>query len=98
MKGSKIKKFREDINQANALVVEKKTFQYNSDNKSKKFRRSIFACQNIKKGELFTRNNIKKVRPGQGLHPKYYNLIINKKSLRSIKKNEPLKIQHYKKI
>ncbi|MDC0632830.1 pseudaminic acid synthase [Candidatus Pelagibacter ubique] len=98
LKGSKIKKFREDINQANALVVEKKTFQYNSDNKSRKFRRSIFACQNIKKGELFTRNNIKKVRPGQGLHPKYYKLIMNKKSLRSIKKNEPLKIQHYKKI
>lgn len=98
LKGSKIKKFREDINQASALVAEKKTFQYTSDKKSRKFRRSIFACQNIKKGELFTRDNIKKVRPGQGLHPKYYNLIMNKKSLTSIKKNEPLKIQHYKKI
>jgi pseudaminic acid synthase len=97
LKGSEIKKFRKDINQANALVAEKKTFQNNSDHKSKKFRRSIFACQNIKKGELFTKNNIKKVRPGQGLHPKYYNLIINKKSLALIKKNEPLTIKHYKK-
>lgn len=98
LKGSEIKKFRKDINQANALVAEKKTFQNNSDHKSKKFRRSIFACQNIKKGELFTKNNIKKVRPEQGLHPKYYNLIINKKSLALIKKNEPLTIKHYKKI
>ena len=33
---------------------------------------------NIKKGEKFSSNNIRSIRPGFGLHPKYYNQIIGK--------------------
>ena len=70
----------------------KKTFFRNkTENKSKIFRRSIFTTKNIKKGEKFTKNNIKVIRPGYGLEPKYYNKILNKKSPINISKDEPLK-------
>ena len=41
-----------------------------------KFRRSIYASTNIKKGDKFSINNIKKIRPGYGLEPEYYKKII----------------------
>ena len=48
--------------------------------KSKEHSRSIYATKNIKKGELFDKNNIKSIRPGFGLHPKYFEKIISKPS------------------
>lgn len=54
------------------------------------FRRSLFAVQDIKEGEQFSENNIKSIRPGYGLSPKYYDRIIAKKSPRFIHRGEPL--------
>jgi len=45
---------------------------------SLKFRRSIYVSKDIKKGEKFTPNNIKIVRPGYGLEPKYYETVLGK--------------------
>jgi len=42
------------------------------------FRRSLYVVQAIDKGEIFTNNNIKSVRPGFGLAPKYYHKILGK--------------------
>lgn len=55
------------------------------------FMRSIFASEDIKSGELFTEHNIQIIRPGMGMHPKYYESIIGKKAIRDIKIGEPLK-------
>lgn len=56
------------------------------------FRRSIFAIKDIKKGEIFTRENLGIIRPGYGLAPKYINQIIGKKSTRNIERGEPIKM------
>ena len=42
--------------------------------------RSIYVVENIKCGETFTENNVKSIRPGFGLHPKYYDEILGKKA------------------
>ena len=75
---------------AKKLLGENYFYRAKSEDKSKKFRRSIFAVENISKGEKFTKNNIKKIRPGNGLSPIYYNKILNKNSPMKIYKGEPL--------
>lgn len=60
---------------------------------SLKFRRSIYVSQNIKAGEKFTKDNIKIVRPGYGLEPKYYENILGKVAKKSMIKGTPLSYQ-----
>jgi pseudaminic acid synthase len=96
LKGKEIRKLRDDINVTLRLLGKKRFFRNKSENKSKIFRRSIFITKDIKKGERFTKNNIRVVRPGYGLAPKYYDKVLNKKSLINISKNEPLKFKALK--
>tara|TARA_B110000027_G_C16120059_1_gene302339 strand:+ start:3773 stop:4795 length:1023 start_codon:yes stop_codon:yes gene_type:complete len=91
IKGKEIKKLRNDIDVSFKLLGKNSFFRNKSENKSKIFRRSIFTTKHIKKGEKFTKDNIRVIRPGHGLEPKYYNKILNKKSPIGILKNEPLK-------
>ena len=51
-------------------------------------RKSIFALRQIKKGDLFSLENLAIKRPGDGIEPKYWNDVLNKKSTREIKKDE----------
>lgn len=57
------------------------------------FRRSLFAVKDIAVGEAFSEENVKSVRPGNGIKPKYYNELIGKKSVRDIKFGEPIKME-----
>lgn len=98
LKGKQIKKLRDDIDITYKLLGKKFFFRNKSENKSKVFRRSIFATKDIKKGEKFSKKNIRIIRPGFGLAPKYYDKILNKKSPHNILKDEPLKSSILKKI
>ena len=91
LKGKQIRKFKEAINLTYRLLGEKTFNRNKSENKSKIFRRSIFVTKNIKKGEKFTKNNIKRIRPGYGLEPKYYEKLLGKKSPLGISRGNPLK-------
>ncbi len=53
---------------------------YKTTKKSRQHSRSLYACKNIKKGEIFNEKNIKSVRPSNGLHPKYLHDILGKKA------------------
>ena len=55
------------------------------------FRKSLFAVENIKKGEKFTRKNIRCIRPGYGLAPKFLSSVLRKKANDDIKRGTPLK-------
>ena len=46
--------------------------------KSRQFARSLYVAKDIKKGEIFTEANIRSVRPGYGMHPKYLTDILGK--------------------
>lgn len=54
------------------------------------FRRSIFAVQDIKKGEPFTQENIRVIRPAHGLSPQYYKEILEKAAAKDIEYGTPL--------
>ena len=61
---------------------------------SRKFSRSLFVIKDIKAGELFTELNVKSIRPGYGLHPKYLKNIIGKKSKFDIESGMPLRLEN----
>jgi pseudaminic acid synthase len=52
--------------------------------------RSLFVVKDIQQGDVFTPDNLKSIRPGDGLHPKYYEDILGKKALKSIERGTPL--------
>ena len=55
---------------------------------NRRFSRSLYASADIKKGEIFSEQNIRSVRPGYGLHPKFLKELIGKKAKRDIKFSE----------
>lgn len=58
--------------------------------KSREFSRSLFVVEDMKAGETFTEVNIKSIRPGFGLPPKYYDIILGKKVTKDISKGTPI--------
>lgn len=58
--------------------------------KSKMFKRSLYVVKNINKGEQFTRDNIRIIRPGDGLPPKYYELMLARTAQRNYEIGTPL--------
>jgi pseudaminic acid synthase len=62
------------------------------------FKRSIYAVSDIKKGEKFTKKNIRVIRPGFGIQPFYFEKLINKRSPINIKRETPLKKLLLKKL
>lgn len=59
--------------------------------KSRMFSRSLFVVKDIKKGEEFTEENVRSIRPGYGINPKYFTKILGKIASQDIKKGTPLK-------
>jgi len=60
---------------------------------NRRFARSLYVSKDIKKGEVFTKENIRSVRPGFGLHPKHLNNILGKKANHDLTFATPLKWQ-----
>lgn len=56
---------------------------------SKVFRRSLYVAKDMKAGEVFTKENLRVVRPGYGLAPKYYEALLGMRVLKEIKKGTP---------
>lgn len=61
-----------------------------AEKKSLLFKRSIYVVKDIKSGEKFTEDNIRVIRPGDGLHPKYYEALIGKINHTALKAGTPL--------
>lgn len=57
---------------------------------SMKHRRSLYAAEDIREGETFNERNVRAIRPGLGLPPKYMDLVVGKKAKRNIAKGTPI--------
>lgn len=60
--------------------------------KGKDFSRSLYVSNDVKMGEVFTEDNIRSVRPGFGLHPKYYSELLGTKAKKNFKKGDRLEM------
>jgi pseudaminic acid synthase len=54
--------------------------------KGKDFSRSLYITEDVKKGEVFTEANVRSIRPGFGLHPKYLPQVLGKKAAADLEK------------
>lgn len=53
-------------------------------------RRSLFVVNNVKKGEMFTSDNVRSIRPAHGLHPRYLETVLGRKASMDIEKGTPV--------
>ena len=61
-----------------------------AEKKSLAFRRSLYVTKDMKAGDVFTIDNLKAVRPGNGLPPKYYDILLGKLTKQDLKQGTPL--------
>jgi pseudaminic acid synthase len=62
-----------------------------SEKETKKHRRSLYVVEDMKKGDTFNENNIKSIRPGNGIHTKHYLSIIGKECNQDIEFGTPMR-------
>ena len=60
------------------------------EKESLKFRRSLYVVRDMKAGEGFASENLRAIRPGFGLPPKYYDILLGKRVNRDVKKGTPV--------
>ncbi len=90
MEPQEFKNMVQDIRAAERAIGEVSYRLSDRENESRIFRRSIFVVKDIKKGDKFTEENIRIIRPGNGLKPKYYDDILGKTAYCDINRGTPL--------
>lgn len=83
-------KMVEDIRQAEKAIGIVKYGATEQEKSNVVFRKSIFAVKDIKKGEKLTNENVRVIRPGYGLKPKYYKKILGQYALRDLNRGTPI--------
>lgn len=61
--------------------------------KNRRFARSLFVVQDVKKGEVVTEKNVRSIRPSDGMPPKYYERILGEKFLCDVKRGTPMRFE-----
>ena len=62
--------------------------------KGREHSRSLYVVKDIRRGDLITTTNVKSIRPGYGLHPKNYDLILGKKVNCNLKKGDRFELKY----
>lgn len=61
-----------------------------AERKSLQFRRSLYVGQDMKAGEVFTPDSLRRIRPGAGLAPKYYDLLLGRAVRHDVARGTPV--------
>lgn len=65
-----------------------------ADSASTQFRRSLYCVKDVERGARFTRDNVRAIRPGYGLPPALYDLVLNSHAAENIARGTALKLEH----
>jgi pseudaminic acid synthase len=92
------KEFTEMVSSVRAAEMAIGRVDYTLSEKQKRgreFSRSLYIVKDIKKGEKLTHKNVRSIRPGFGMHPKYLNDLINKTAVQNLERGTALKKEHF---
>ena len=92
MNPAEFRQMVEDVRQAEKAIG---TVRYGVSEQEKSnyaFRRSVFCVKDIRKGEVLTKENIRIIRPGYGMAPKFYDEALGQRALRDIARGTPLQL------
>ncbi|SDP59058.1 pseudaminic acid synthase [Selenomonas ruminantium] len=81
------------VRECNAAYQALGEIRYNTqaqEKKSLQFRRSLYIVEDMKAGDIITEQNMRRIRPGWGLHPKYYDALLGKKIATDVEKGTKL--------
>lgn len=90
MEPSEMAQLVRECNTACEVLGEVSYEMQEQEKKSMVFRRSLYIVEDIKAGDIITEKNMRSIRPGLGLLPKYYDCVLGKKVNKDIKKGTPL--------
>ena len=90
MNPMEFKQMVHDIRQAERAIGAVKYGPSEQEKNNLQFRRSIFCVKDIQEGEKLTEENIRIIRPGYGLAPKFYKDVLGQTALEDIQKGTPL--------
>lgn len=61
-----------------------------AEESSVRFRRSLFVAKDVRKGEVFTRENVRSIRPANGIHPRHFKEVLGRIAAKDILCGTPL--------
>lgn len=64
-----------------------------AEKKSIGYKRSLYVIADIKAGDIFTEKNIGIIRPGDGIHPKFYDIVLGKQAKHDLSKGTPFRVE-----
>ncbi len=91
---SELKELCEDCFVAWEALGKGDSFIQKAEVQSLRFRRSLYITEDVKKGDILSVNNLRRVRPSFGLAPKYYEQVLGRKVNQDIERNTALKWDH----
>ncbi len=89
--------FKQMVKQVREAEIALGEVSYELSEKTKKsrgFSRSLYIAEDIKKGEVLNEQNLRSVRPGFGLHPKYLPSLLGKTVNRDLEKGDPFQLDY----
>jgi sialic acid synthase SpsE len=98
LKDKEIENYSGNIKEASIMMGKNSFYRKESEKNNLRFRQSIYSISDIKKGDLLSKDNIKIIRPANGLRPYFFYKLINRKSPFAMKKGSPLKTILLKKL
>lgn len=93
MNRDEFKKMVSDVRQAEKAIGKVQYGCSKQEEDSIVFRRSVFCVEDIQKGEKLTERNVRIIRPGYGIAPKYYPELLGQIALQEIKRGTPIQMQ-----
>lgn len=85
------------VREAESAIGEVNYTLTDKQKKGKDFSRSLYVVEDMEKGDIITEKNVRSIRPGFGLHPKYLNSILGKAVIADLKRGDRFSLDNIKK-